>query len=198
MMSVNLIYYCKKILSLAKRESSFFMSKNFSVVDKLVYSLHKWTSVLMNKKKVNFLNNTYYYDHRFGPLLFQNYFDEVALVLNKIEPKGNIIVLDIVAGIDDYETVPKRGFDHAVVEKISPSVVVGNFYWSDVGGFGALSKVAPKYRKGGNIVLANKHVELIDCDGLVVVDTSDALLICPRDSLEKLKGRVEKLDETLR
>ncbi|MDK2947140.1 MAG: mannose-phosphate guanylyltransferase / mannose-6-phosphate isomerase [Methanolobus sp.] len=111
---------------------------------------------------------------------------------------------------DIYKKLPKTSIDYGIMEK-SPIVAVVEIKnkWSDLGNFAALYNESEKAEDGNsvttndNIFLGSmnnyihsrpdKVVALIDTDDMIVIDTADALLICPRKSTEKVKEVVDIL-----
>lgn len=91
------------------------------------------------------------------------------------------------------EDIPSDSIDYAVMEKSSiVKVVASNIGWSDVGSFDSLADELEN-DKNNNLILSNKTVELIDIKDSIVVDTDDALLICKKDSSQKVKDIVANL-----
>ncbi len=113
-----------------------------------------------------------------------------------------------------YPTMDKISFDHAVLEKMDRSsglVLSVDMGWSDIGAWEAmkeaLSKTEAENVTKGKIVLTdcrdsilhNETPQLvvgIDLDGLVVVNTDDVILICPKESVPKIKKFVSSLKGT--
>ena len=102
-----------------------------------------------------------------------------------------------------YTKMPSLSIDHAVMEHSARSVVVPvDFGWSDVGSWGSLEEVAPLDTAGnvrnGNIIdigsrqsvlFADRRVvATIGLDNMVVVDTPDATLVCPKDRAQDVKA----------
>ena len=115
--------------------------------------------------------------------------------------------LDILAA---YEDMPAISVDYGIMEKSERVAVVKLDYdWSDMGNFDAMYNELEKNGGGnavhdcdnvsigstGNLIYSakNKVVSLIDVDDMVVVDTPDALLVCPRTSSQKVKDVVDTL-----
>ena len=107
-----------------------------------------------------------------------------------------------------YAQMPALSIDHAVMEHSVRSVVVPvDFGWSDVGSWGSLEEVAPLDKAGnvrnGNIVdmgsresvlfADRRMVATIGLDNMVVVDTPDATLVCPKDRAQDVKAVVNLL-----
>ena len=107
-----------------------------------------------------------------------------------------------------YAKMPSLSIDHAVMEHSARSVVVPvDFGWSDVGSWGSLEEVAPLDKSGnvrnGNILdigsqnsvlFADRRlVATIGLDNMVVVDTPDATLVCPKDRAQDVKAIVNLL-----
>ena len=121
-----------------------------------------------------------------------------------------------------WPTLPKISVDYAVMEGAAAgglvATVPGAFGWNDVGDFHTLGGVLPG-DAANNVVVepgegAEKpHVLLVDSAGvvvvphsgrlisvlgmhdIVVVDTADAVLVCPRERAQDVKRLVDELKE---
>ncbi|MBU1131983.1 NTP transferase domain-containing protein [Patescibacteria group bacterium] len=112
-----------------------------------------------------------------------------------------------------FSQMEKISFDYAITEKIDPKevlIVRGDFGWSDLGAFDVLYD-AQKARtdNSGNLIFAdwagedtsgciiygkkNKIVATLGIDDLVIVDSDDALLICPKTKAQEIKKLLEKM-----
>lgn len=101
--------------------------------------------------------------------------------------------------------------DYAVMEKAdNVKVVPSSFKWDDVGSFLALERLNEKDDSGNtilgeatlldsknNIIFGDKKkvISLLGCEGLVVVDTEDALLVASKERLQDIKSLLLKLKE---
>jgi mannose-1-phosphate guanylyltransferase len=107
--------------------------------------------------------------------------------------------------------VPRTTIDYGIMEKATQVAVVPvDVGWNDVGNWTTLSELVPRdeegnvvhgdgvpllldtadtyvYTSGGRVVVA------IGLDGFVVVDTKDALLICPKDQAQAVRDVVKRL-----
>ena len=107
-----------------------------------------------------------------------------------------------------FQEMPATSIDYALMEKARGVVVCeGNFGWSDVGAWSSLYDVWTRDRAGNALhgeTLAldtsgtlcfnpGKFTALIGCRDLIVVDTKDALLICPRSQDQRVKQVLEHL-----
>ncbi len=110
------------------------------------------------------------------------------------------------------EDIPSISIDCAVMEKSHKlKIVKSDFAWSDLGSFDAIYEELEKEKtnairyknekpliinSSNNLLLANgKKVVLSNVDDLIVIDTSDALLIAKRGKCEDVKELVNKLNE---
>ncbi len=118
---------------------------------------------------------------------------------------------ELSSDIDDiYKNVPAVSIDYGIMEKsVRVAVVRLDAKWSDLGNFDSLYNEFEKDSAGNVVygcedVLINsadnliyskpkKLVSLIDINDIVVVDTPDALLVCPRSSSQKVKDVVAAL-----
>jgi len=109
--------------------------------------------------------------------------------------------------LEDMLEIPEDSIDYAVMEKSKKvKVIPSDIGWSDMGSFDALHIELEKNENNNtkrdnlididsknNLVLANKKVALIDVNDLVVVSTTDALLISKQGSSQKVKTVVNHL-----
>lgn len=111
-----------------------------------------------------------------------------------------------------YGNLSPISVDYGLLERSDRVAVVKlDFKWSDLGNFNAMFDEFERDKYGnvvfgcddasldssGNIIQSteNKVVSLIDVDNMVVVDTPDALLVCPRESSQRVKEVVGSLKE---
>jgi mannose-1-phosphate guanylyltransferase/mannose-6-phosphate isomerase len=109
-----------------------------------------------------------------------------------------------------YRWATSVSIDNGVMELSSKSAVVPvTFRWSDVGSWGSLDEVAPKDKSGNvmtgrvidlestrSIVYADRRVvATIGLNDMVVVDTPDATLVCPKSRAQDVKKIVEILKQ---
>lgn len=110
-----------------------------------------------------------------------------------------------------YPTIPGISIDYGIMERSDDVLVVpGDFGWNDVGSWDTLGAIYPT-DKNGNIIKAN-HINIdtsntiiygndrliatIGLDDMIVVDTDDALLVCPKNRAQDVKHIVEELKRT--
>jgi mannose-1-phosphate guanylyltransferase len=123
---------------------------------------------------------------------------------------------------DVWPTLPKISVDYAVMEGAAAvgrvGTVPGDFGWNDVGDFHTLGEVLTADQAGNVVVGSGNSTELpavllretqglvvVPSSGrlvaamgvrdLVIVDTPDAVLVCPRDRAQEVKQLVDHLKE---
>lgn len=130
-------------------------------------------------------------------------------------------------GRGDYAEVLAEGFaglksvsiDYGVMEHATADVdlppmrvVPADFGWNDVGHWAALADFAEADRDGnvvaGDAVLVDTRdcivhaargtAAVVGCEGLVVVATDDAVLVCPRDRAQDVRRVVDRLKRDAR
>jgi mannose-1-phosphate guanylyltransferase len=100
--------------------------------------------------------------------------------------------------------------ENATDVAVIPAQALG---WSDVGTWDALFDVLPA-DEAGNIVMGGMHVPIdtqdtliymnqehrlivtIGVEDMIVVDTGDVVLVCPKDQAQKVRQVVDQLKET--
>jgi mannose-1-phosphate guanylyltransferase len=113
-----------------------------------------------------------------------------------------------------YPAMEKISFDDAVLEKIDPKhlfVIAADLGWSDVGAWEALKEALQASEDEnvtkGKVLLEDSSDNLvfnytdqlitgIDLNEVIVINTDDVLLICPKNSVSKIKKIVEGLSGT--
>ena len=128
-------------------------------------------------------------------------FDKSQVDQNFIRPNSNL-----------FKKIPAQSIDHAVIEKLPGSeidikMIHMDIKWSDLGSWEALWHFNKKDKYNNvsndnvyiessfnNIVLSeNRFVNILGVDNLIVIDTSDALLVANRNKSQEVKNLVNKL-----
>ena len=109
-----------------------------------------------------------------------------------------------------YPHIPKISIDYGIMERADKVVVLdGDFGWSDVGNLDAL-EVLHKADTKGNVDVGN--CVLVDTEGticyskdkllvtafvkdIIVVESSDAILVCPKEKSQEVRTIVEELEK---
>lgn len=111
-----------------------------------------------------------------------------------------------------WQTIVPQTIDYGIMEKAKRVAVVpaGELGWSDIGSWDSLFEVF-QVDAEGNIILKARHIGVetngtlihggelermivtIGLKDMVVVDTADALLVCPRNQVQKLRQVVNTL-----
>ena len=108
---------------------------------------------------------------------------------------------------DAFAASPSDSIDYAVMEKTDRAMVLPvDIGWNDVGSWSALWDVSEQDEDGnarhgeviaidshGNYAYSRRLVALVGVDGLVVVETDDALLVARKDRVQQVKDVVARL-----
>lgn len=107
-----------------------------------------------------------------------------------------------------FTHVPDISIDYAVMERSENVIVVpGDFGWSDIGSWSAVSALMRPDESGNRVVgeavlvdtentyiqSESRLVAAIGLEHLIIIDTPDALLVADRDQAQAVKKVVEKL-----
>jgi len=140
---------------------------------------------------------------------FNRHTPELASFISQVRAQGNFEK----TVRDRFAKLPRISFDYAIMEKADRVLVVeASFDWDDVGSWTAVAKYLEKDAEGNatnceittvdstNNIIFNPdttRIALLGVHNLIVVRTSDAVLICHRHQAEKIKNLVGKLPEEL-
>lgn len=113
-----------------------------------------------------------------------------------------------------YPSLEKIHFDNAILEKLDTGdalVISEDLKWSDVGAWEALKEALQDSKSHnvtqGKVLLTDTRDSLIynytgqmiatiDLDDMLVINTDDVLLVCPKSSVAKIKKLVESMSGT--
>jgi mannose-1-phosphate guanylyltransferase len=113
-------------------------------------------------------------------------------------------------GLEEMKTIRSESIDYAVMEKSNlVKVVPADIGWSDLGSFDSLFDALPKDEMGNtksdnvihlgsknNLVIGGKRlISTIDVEDMIIVDTTDAIVVAKKGSTQKVKelvGEVKK------
>jgi mannose-1-phosphate guanylyltransferase/mannose-6-phosphate isomerase len=121
------------------------------------------------------------------------------------EPVENVMTLG-----QRFDEVPNISFDYAIMEKTTKGVVMPiDVGWDDVGSYEALWEVSSKDAEGnalsGDVVLvevedsyvhaASRKVAIAGVEGLIVIETPDAVLIVPKEKSQLVRDLVTEIED---
>lgn len=147
--------------------------------------------------------------------IFEKYAPDIYLPLKKIHEAIGTDQEKAVL-IEEYPKIPKISIDFSIYEKLPSEeilVIPADIGWSDIGAWNILKN---ELSDNGNIISIGDHIDhdshdilvinktpkkliaTIGLEGVIIVDTPDALLILPQDRSQDVKKIVEKLKEANR
>ena len=112
-----------------------------------------------------------------------------------------------------WPKLPAISIDYGILEKArNVAAVAADIGWSDLGSWGSLAEILPKDKQGNSLkgdsialdcrntlIWADKRlVTAVGVQDLVVIDTPDALLVCPKSMSQDVKEIVESLKQRKR
>ncbi|MBI4832983.1 MAG: mannose-1-phosphate guanylyltransferase [Candidatus Lindowbacteria bacterium] len=107
-----------------------------------------------------------------------------------------------------YRSLQPDSIDYGVLERAKNVLVLkGAFGWNDIGSWAAMQQFWPKDKDGnflnadvvsiessGNIIHSTKKlVAVIGLKDIVIIETDDALLVCPKERAPEVRRIVEEL-----
>lgn len=145
--------------------------------------------------------------------LYKKHGADMFDLLNKISSSFGTAQFQNVMN-EYYPKLEKVSFDNLILERIDPSlglVVRADLGWSDVGAWESLKEALEKNENEnvtrGNVKLEDSKDALIfnytdqmvvgiDLSEVLVINTDDVILICPKNSVPKIKKLVNSLSGT--
>lgn len=182
--------------------------------EKLIYGPSREQAEVFFRGQDHVWNLGYYVTTpKFLTSLFEKYVPDMYQQMSEI---ANVWGTD---GFQDtlteiYPTVEKISFDNAILEKMSPDnfyVISEDLGWSDIGAWEAMKEALTdtddENLTKGKIILedcrnsiihndTNQLIVGIDLDEFVIVSTDDVILVCPKNSVSKIKEFVSGLAGT--
>ena len=138
----------------------------------------------------------------------RRYLPQLAQALAPVaESMASSRLTSVVAEV--YPGLPSISIDVGVMERAQDVwVIPGDFGWSDVGSWRALSELLPANGQGNVVVGEQRGMETSGCfiyspkklvatigiHDLVVIETDDVLLICPKERDQEVRQLVELLE----
>ncbi|MGE3609087.1 MAG: mannose-1-phosphate guanylyltransferase/mannose-6-phosphate isomerase [Bacteriovoracaceae bacterium] len=131
-------------------------------------------------------------------------YEHSLLTFKNARTDGGVIRLNL----EDMKAIRSESIDYAVMEKSNQTKVVpADIGWSDLGSFDSLFESLPKDDLGNtkspnvihlnsknNLVIGGKRlISTIDVEDLMIVDTTDALVIAKKGSTQKVKDLVAEV-----
>jgi len=149
---------------------------------------------------------------------------KVSTILREFEklmPRFYTQLMDIDAALGTTEEravlervwpqVENETIDYGIMEHADDVAVIPvDIDWSDVGDWTALSELLSADEEGNVVVGQHVGLDTTDClihgsrrlvttiglEGMIVVDTEDALLVCPKERAQEVRDLVKKLRES--
>jgi len=105
-----------------------------------------------------------------------------------------------------FPKLPAVSIDYGLLEKMSNLIVLpASFGWQDIGSWSVVAGLAKQSSSAkrlaieahNNFIISNpgKLVALVGLDNYLIIDTEDALLICPKDKSQMVKDIVKKIEQ---
>ena len=145
--------------------------------------------------------------------LFERFSPELFESLQKIYESVDTSNFEKVLG-EIYPTIEKISFDNAILEKLEKkygNVISVDIGWSDIGAWEAMKEALSENEEEnvtkGKVMVEDSRDSLvfnytdqltvgIDLDQMLVINTEDVVLVCPKTSVPKIKKLVESLAGT--
>lgn len=109
-----------------------------------------------------------------------------------------------------YSSIPEISVDYGIMERTDKAaVVILDVLWNDVGSFDALYSLMERNEDGNavkgeyigidsknNLIISDRLVTTIGVKDMAIIETKDAVLVCPRKDAQKVRDIVKKLKES--
>ena len=118
---------------------------------------------------------------------------------------------NIIERVDSgrYDEIESISVDKGILEKSDRVAVIPlDVFWSDVGSFDAVYEIMKKDENNNavrgeflginsrnNLVISDSLITSVDIENMVIINTKDVTLVCPRESSQKVREIVRALKE---
>jgi len=143
--------------------------------------------------------------------LYEKYLPEMHFILMKIQESiGKRNEARILK--QEFSKIKPISIDYGIMEKEKEMLVVpGDFGWADIGHWRAVEEALSdknkknvirgncvSYNSDGNLIynFTKKVVGICGLKDMVVIETDDALLVCPKDKAQLVKNLVEEIKKS--
>ncbi|QAR34183.1 mannose-1-phosphate guanylyltransferase/mannose-6-phosphate isomerase [Geovibrio thiophilus] len=187
----------------AMEKAERYMHANAKLAAKNLPAKYLWNSGMFCFKAGVFLDEL----KKYSPAIFET---SAAALNNKVTVQERQYRIKH----EDMLAIPADSIDYAVMEKSDRvKVVPCDIGWSDLGSFDSLYAETEAGENGNSVIAysegspelvcvdstdnlvisSERQIALVDIEGLLVVDTSDALLISKKGSSQKVKAVTEAI-----
>lgn len=141
--------------------------------------------------------------------MFARFMPDLYAGLQRIEQAWDTAAAEQVLR-DEFCRMEKTSIDYGIMEKAeSIFVFPGSIGWDDVGSWNALERVAKADQKGnvikGSVINVNSRgciiegsdrvIAVLGAEDLVVVDSGDVILICPKAETQNIRQVIQGIRE---
>jgi len=118
---------------------------------------------------------------------------------------------NIIERVDSgrYDEIESISVDKGILEKSDRVAVIPlDVFWSDVGSFDAVYEIMEKDENNNavrgeflginsrnNLVISESLITSVDIENMIIINTKDVTLVCPRESSQKVREIVRALKE---
>lgn len=111
----------------------------------------------------------------------------------------------------EFSKIKPISIDYGIMEKTDKMLVIpANFGWADIGDWQVIKNILSKNEEenitrgkhigvdsSGNLIysLTGKLITTLGIKNMIIIETEDAVLICPKDRAQEIKKIIEKLKE---
>ena len=139
----------------------------------------------------------------------QQFVPEIALAAKKAWENRRVEQKVVFPGTEDFLSAPAISLDYAVMEHTKKAAVCPMpTTWSDLGAWESFYQIGKKDDNGnvtqGDVLAEGSHgcylhgshrlVAALNTDNLAIIETKDAVLVAPRESLQQVKDVVARLN----
>jgi len=163
-------------------------------------------------KKWEYLWNPAIFVWKLGHLLnlFKKHLPNIYNALEKVNKViGTEKEMEILA--DEFKKIEPISIDYGIMEKLTKMLVIpADFGWADIGNWRTIKDILSKndnddlvkgkyvnIDSSGNLVYgaSGKLITAIGIKNMIIIETKDAVLICPKERAQEVKKIVKKIED---
>lgn len=112
-------------------DAIWLKSRNIDLSKRFTFLVNKYLSIILDKREINYLGDSFVYDTKFGPAILETYPKEVAKLNEIIDLSRVKTILDVGANVGQWSFTIKKLYPRVKIFSFEPNEKVIPFLYSN-------------------------------------------------------------------